>query len=706
MTTIAKALEVAAKHHHGNRLTQAGRVYRQILSQQPHQPNALWGLGTLAQQAGEEKSAEALFKSAIESQPQFVKAWFSLGNLLQVRGQLPEAAQCYQRILELGLETAAVRNNLGDIRRKQGQWEAAIAEYQKALELDPHCTEADLSLGNVLYEVDRLPLEKYANYGALNCEAGWARQKAGDSIAAIECYQKAIALAPDLAIAHYRLGNILAIQNRLEEALSCYGKVLELRDSKSEESEQVGVCPRLASIRANSIQRQLDKAKKPDRLKIAFICQPAVMTIFPNPTDSLGILTYELARLLVRDCDVTVYVPGRDFREERHEEVLFRYIPIAEDRAIEEAMEVTIEETANESPDIPLVASSQYFLSYISRIARQLKIDRIDIAHVWTFSQFATILKSIEPNLKTVLHLGDELLLKLDKSLVEKRLKNIDLTIACSDYITEKLKRKFSKVSSQFQTIYNGANVDRFIQLSSLKTPKNVNNNRKRLLFIGRVSPEKGSHILLEAFGKVLDRYPEIELHLVGPTGVIPREFGIGVSDDPTVMKLEKFHREGAWSAYLKEYLSQLKKQWGEKIQQQIFFPGLLRQLQLVDYYHASDIFLFPSVWHEPFGMPIVEAMVAGVPVIATWGGAFPELIEDGKTGLLVERGNIDALAGAISRLLEDDQLRKSIARTARDRALDRFSFETVTDDLLYQYQQLGKRPKIDFAQPESIALI
>ena len=89
--------------------------------------------------------------------------------------------------------------------------------------------------------------------------------------------------------------------------------------------------------------------------------------------------------------------------------------------------------------------------------------------------------------------------------------------------------------------------------------------------------------------------------------------------------------------------------------------------------------------------MPLAEAMVAGIPVVSSDGGAFPELVEHEKTGLIVERSNSDALAKAIIRLLSDASLREKMGNLGCETAVKRFSFEQVTEDLLDQYHQLFK---------------
>jgi glycosyltransferase involved in cell wall biosynthesis len=96
---------------------------------------------------------------------------------------------------------------------------------------------------------------------------------------------------------------------------------------------------------------------------------------------------------------------------------------------------------------------------------------------------------------------------------------------------------------------------------------------------------------------------------------------------------------------------------------------------KLVPYYHSASIFVFPSVWEEPFGMPLVEAMASNTPVVATRGGAFLEIVEDGVSGLLVERSNVQALADAILQLISNPEQRDAMAKAAFERASAVFSW-------------------------------
>jgi len=99
-------------------------------------------------------------------------------------------------------------------------------------------------------------------------------------------------------------------------------------------------------------------------------------------------------------------------------------------------------------------------------------------------------------------------------------------------------------------------------------------------------------------------------------------------------------------------------------------------------------VFVQPS-FSEAFGMPVAEAMASGLPVVAARVGGIPEAVVNGKTGLLVESGDATALAEAILRLFEDEDLRKSMGKAAHKRAVNTFSWDQIVENLLRQYKNI-----------------
>ncbi|MGA2295364.1 MAG: glycosyltransferase family 4 protein, partial [Acidimicrobiales bacterium] len=113
--------------------------------------------------------------------------------------------------------------------------------------------------------------------------------------------------------------------------------------------------------------------------------------------------------------------------------------------------------------------------------------------------------------------------------------------------------------------------------------------------------------------------------------------------------------------------------------------------------YGEAEIAVVPSLY-EGFSLPAIEAMSCGVPVIATTGGALPEVVGvSGETGLLVEPNSPDALVAAIARLLDDATLRERLGRAGRQRVIERFTWQVTAKGTAACYDAiLGGHPLPD----------
>ena len=98
---------------------------------------------------------------------------------------------------------------------------------------------------------------------------------------------------------------------------------------------------------------------------------------------------------------------------------------------------------------------------------------------------------------------------------------------------------------------------------------------------------------------------------------------------------------------------------------------------------------MLPSVWAEPFGLVVIEAMSGGTPVVASDIGGIPEIIQYGISGLLVSPGDTEALREALSALLADPARRRAMGEAARRRSND-FAAATVVPHLESLYRQLN----------------
>ncbi|MBE9166072.1 glycosyltransferase family 4 protein [Pleurocapsales cyanobacterium LEGE 06147] len=424
-------------------------------------------------------------------------------------------------------------------------------------------------------------------------------------------------------------------------------------------------------------------------MKIAFVSQPGDIIAPPKLESSIAIWTYEVARRLAQFADVIVYAkyPKKGWVKQNYDaSVCYRYISISIDERLVKLLKLLEQLSGNHNPKQPLFSSRLYYSVYALQIAKDLRKQQCDIVHIFNSSQFIPIIRSFNPNIKIVLHMHCEWLSQLERTMIANRLNQADLVLSCSEYISGKIRQTFPKFADRCQTVYNGVDIKKFCPTD--EQIKNKTNKTKKLLFVGRISPEKGIHILLEAFEKVIERYPETQLELVGFTQLIPYELIVALSDDPLVTKLASFYPD-KWMSYLSQWQN-------SSIANQISFIGSVPNSELVDRYQNADVFVFPSVVNEAFGIPIIEAMATEVPVVVSRSGAFEEVVEEGKTGLIVERDDADALAEAILQLLADEQTRKTMAKAGRERVVALFTYDKVVENLLYQYKNLCPREQIN----------
>jgi glycosyltransferase involved in cell wall biosynthesis len=185
---------------------------------------------------------------------------------------------------------------------------------------------------------------------------------------------------------------------------------------------------------------------------------------------------------------------------------------------------------------------------------------------------------------------------------------------------------------------------------------------RPRIGFIGRLNRWKGYEVFVEAAAKLALGHPEADFVLFGAPP--PGEEG----------RLHDLRAHIARAGLADRIFTMGHQPWADRA------------------YRELDVVAVPSTWPEPFGLVIVEAMLADCAVVATRHGAAPELIEDGVTGLLVPPADPTALAGAMARLLEDSDLRGRIVANARADAGRRFTVSRFLDGLEAIYANEGVR--------------
>lgn len=179
---------------------------------------------------------------------------------------------------------------------------------------------------------------------------------------------------------------------------------------------------------------------------------------------------------------------------------------------------------------------------------------------------------------------------------------------------------------------------------------------------VGRLQPWKGQHVFLRAAAKIAAAQPRARFVVVGGT-------------------------PGGFSADYPASLRSLAADLG--IADRVVFTGQREDVPAV--LSALDVFVHASE-AEPFGIAIVEAMAAALPVVATRGGGVAEIVSDGQTGLLVEAGHVSGIADAVARVLGDRALAERIADAGHARAKAHFTTERMIAETTAFIEGLGAR--------------
>jgi len=402
-----------------------------------------------------------------------------------------------------------------------------------------------------------------------------------------------------------------------------------------------------------------------------------------NPLDSgfrssISIVSLELAKRLAAGYDVTVYAGEGKQKRPAPAGVGVRRIQSRPDQTLRR---LTGALRPLYTLRKPFFSSHLYYPLYMTRLAVDLRRGGYDIVHLHNFTQFIPVIRALNPGIKIVLHMHSEWLTQLDGATMEKRVRKADLVLSCSGYITEKTRSAFPDAAQRCETLYNGVDMNSFGAPQG--EPRGKKAKRKKLLMsVGRITPDKGIHILIEAFNKLAPRYPDLELCHIGQERITPREFLVELSDDPKVRSLRAFYP----GSYKERVLARLAPALSPKVT----FLGHVDHPEMVARYAEAMIFTNAS-YHEPFGMPVAEAMACGLPVVAANTGGIREIVEDRASGLLVEPGDADSLAEGVTELLENDRMRESFGRAGRERVLSMFNWDTIASRLDELYRAMAR---------------
>jgi len=238
------------------------------------------------------------------------------------------------------------------------------------------------------------------------------------------------------------------------------------------------------------------------------------------------------------------------------------------------------------------------------------------------------------------------------RPLLQPYMDRLDGVIGVSEAAILAVARCFA---FDYRIIPNGIDLSQFCP--PLTETRGARNDAPRLLFVGRFEPKKGLEYLLQALPAVKRRFAGIQLVVVG-TGPLRRSYN--------------------------RYI-------GTQLRDNVSFVGAADPADMPDHYCACDLLCAPSIGNESFGIPLLEAMATGRPIVASNIPGYREVVTHGEDGVLVPPRSPDALSQAIVGLLDDEgtrlKLRSNGLRKVRD-----YTWASVAERVEKYYEELVRR--------------
>lgn len=259
-----------------------------------------------------------------------------------------------------------------------------------------------------------------------------------------------------------------------------------------------------------------------------------------------------------------------------------------------------------------------------------------------------------------ILHLNNDLL-NSESRYHDIIFNSLSLILTCSDYIKERVST--IQACNKIQTLYNAIDTKIFLpQKSSHVSRKQLGFSKDDFVIVysGRINQDKGVSELIDAMLRI-KKTSNIKLMIIGGSF-----FGNTNNEDFFIRSL---------------------KEKSKTLEERIVFTGFIPYEDVPYYLHLADIAVLPSMWDEPFGLTIAEALAAGLPLITTRSGGIPEICEG--VAIIVDREQIvDNLANAILDLYHYPEKRTLMAKASVERA-QQFDKETYAKNFFAALKNL-----------------
>jgi glycosyltransferase involved in cell wall biosynthesis len=247
------------------------------------------------------------------------------------------------------------------------------------------------------------------------------------------------------------------------------------------------------------------------------------------------------------------------------------------------------------------------------------------------------------------------------------RCRDVDLFIAPSQYFADLMAKRLNIPAEKLTIVHNGLHLDGWKAGNPTPQPPVLG-------FFARMCKEKGLDTVVDAFIllKKRDRVKNLKLHVGG---------AMGPTDEPFVNELK------------------LRLQGNGALGDATFFSNLTRE-QKQEFFRRISVMSVPAMYSEAFGLYLLEAWAAGVPVVQPPAAAFPELVAATGGGLIARSATPEALADGIEEILADNQKREAMGRSARTAIEEHFTAEIMARNMTEAFSRVVRDPGKSEALP------
>jgi len=237
---------------------------------------------------------------------------------------------------------------------------------------------------------------------------------------------------------------------------------------------------------------------------------------------------------------------------------------------------------------------------------------------------------------------------------------HIDHFIAISQYYLDTFGREQVELDpAKLSLVKPGISLNDYRQ----EKPYSTNSRSPTIGYLARISPEKGLHVLVEAFILLAqsDEFPELRLRAAGYLSRAHANYVDGIR--------HRVDQEG--------------------LTERVDIVGTVDRQQKLDFLHSLDVFSVPTIYRDPKGIPVLEALASGVPVVQPNHGAFPERVRDTGGGLLHTPEDARDLAEKLAELLRRPDRGHSIGQQGRQKVFAEFNAERMAAETIQIYERL-----------------